>query len=58
MRPHLLLTEAQRVPRQRGGVPLLQQLLAPQLPAANHVVAKHKLAMGAYPSQLILAESR
>lgn len=55
MRAHLPLTETQRVPRQCSGIFLVQQFLAPQLPAANHVVAKHQLAMGTYPSQLILA---
>ena len=51
---HLPLVDAQRVPRERGDIAFLQQLLAAQLPAADHVVAEHKLAMGANPGQLVL----
>lgn len=53
---YLPLAEAQRMPRERGGIALLQQLLASQLPAANNVVAEHKLAVGANPGQLVLQQ--
>lgn len=53
-RAYLPLAEAQRMPRECSGVALLQQLLAPQLPAADDVVAEHKLAVGADPGQLVL----
>lgn len=53
-RAYLPLAEAQRMPRECSGVALLQQLLAPQLPAADNVVAEHKLAVGADPGQLVL----
>lgn len=51
---HLPLAEAKRVPGERGDVAFLQQILAPQLPAAHHVVAEHERAMGANPGQFIL----
>lgn len=56
---YLPLAEAQRMPRECGGIALLQKLLASQLPAANNVVPEHKLAIGANAGQLVLQwESR